>query len=58
MVYKLCAVCQKYFAGELNGSYICPGCRVRQQPQPAVPAAAASGAVHRPAAAPNSPRAA
>lgn len=57
MVYKLCAVCQKYFAGELNGSYVCPECRVRQQPA-AAPAAAGAGAAGRPISAPHSPRAA
>lgn len=53
MVYKLCAVCQRYFSGELNGSYICPDCRARQQS-----AAAGAGAVGQPNTAPNAPRAA
>lgn len=55
MVYKLCADCQRYFAGELNGSYVCPDCRARQQ---SVAAGAAAGAAGRPDPAPNAPRAA
>lgn len=31
MIYKLCAVCQRYFVGELNGSYVCPQCRDSRQ---------------------------
>lgn len=52
MIYKLCAVCQRYFVGELNGSYICPQCRDHQQAAVAAPAPevmAASPAPHPPA---------
>lgn len=40
MIYKLCAVCQHYFVGELNGSYVCPGCRDTQQASASAPPAA------------------
>ncbi|MGH9534748.1 MAG: hypothetical protein ACRD2E_07820 [Terriglobales bacterium] len=56
MIYKLCAVCQKYFAGELDGSYICPDCRAREPY--ARPAAASVGGAVGTLAAPSAPRAA
>lgn len=30
MVYKLCAVCGRYFTGELNGDYHCTACAPSQ----------------------------
>jgi DNA-directed RNA polymerase subunit RPC12/RpoP len=30
MVNKLCAICGRYFEGELNGNYACPDCQDRQ----------------------------
>ena len=62
MIYKLCAVCQKYFAGELDGAYVCPACRA----QGAVAAPVAVGGLRAgvgggtmsSASAPNAPRAA
>ncbi len=62
MIYKLCAVCQKYFAGELDGAYVCPACRA--QGAVAAPVAASGarpavgGASASSVAAPNAPRAA
>lgn len=29
MIYKLCAVCSRYFQGEMNGDYTCPECRAK-----------------------------
>ena len=29
MIYKLCAVCSRYFQGEMNGNYTCPECRAK-----------------------------
>lgn len=26
MIYKLCAVCSRYFQGQMNGDYTCPEC--------------------------------
>lgn len=38
MIYKLCAVCQRYFTGELNGAYVCPQCASAQQAAVTAPA--------------------
>ncbi|MGH9534746.1 MAG: hypothetical protein ACRD2E_07810 [Terriglobales bacterium] len=58
MIYKLCAVCQKYFAGELDGSYTCPDCRAREPYARSAAAAAGAGGAVGTLAAPNAPRAA
>lgn len=50
MIYKLCAVCQRYFVGELNGSYVCPHCRDREEQ-----VAAAPSGIYQTAPAPRTP---
>ncbi len=62
MIYKLCAVCQKYFAGELDGAYVCPACRAQGAVAAPVaasgPRAGVGGGTMTSASAPNAPRAA
>ena len=35
MVNKLCAMCGRYFAGDLNGDYLCSACASISHPAPA-----------------------
>ncbi len=31
-IYKQCALCGRYFDGQLDGSYSCPECQIKEIP--------------------------